>query len=644
MKSFLFPIFVLTILIFSNAYAKEIKAKLTGHSVPDLLTLEDNADGILFNETGEALLTWGDSIDYDGNPRSTPLTLGEYEDQSLREHAFYVDNTANGNYDGRSWANAWNPTSGWDSSATNTHAINWSSLGAGDTLYISGGLSSKDYTSSDYLLPKANGSYTNYLVIIKGQDAGHNGTPIIDRIGTIEGGSHPGNKSETSLIHNHCIEFNGLQITRYIAHQDEVQTNNFVPNGYHLRFKNIIADDVNEDKFFDFTGHPRYIEIIDCYLRQRPSSSNQTDLIWIRGDSDYPGGGLAADSIFIVGNTLICTNQSPSPHTDGIQTFTTQNLWIEGNKLYVANNKSAFTQVVYNEEALGNIYILNNIIYVAVPTASSPLIALSRNYDYNGFLPDVDSLYIYDNTIVANNTAGRTPYMERAMQIKMGNNIFINTASGSSHIQIYTANTATTSDYNVLYSPSMSTKVYRLGSNYSFSSWQGTGRDTHSTTTQPSFTSFDWSFSQTEATYLNYNFNVPSPVTGQAFSIHLGNYSFTSDEKIGALIPSIINPIEISGMPVIKGFNLFQNYPNPFNPNTIIRYSIPAESKVTVKLYNLLGQEMKQLVNATESAGYHDITFNAGNLASGIYFYRISVVSTDGKGEYADTKKLMLIR
>jgi subtilisin family serine protease len=96
--------------------------------------------------------------------------------------------------------------------------------------------------------------------------------------------------------------------------------------------------------------------------------------------------------------------------------------------------------------------------------------------------------------------------------------------------------------------------------------------------------------------------------------------------------------------PELSDFYLFQNYPNPFNPSTIIRYSIPAESKVTIKLYNLLGQELKQLVNATESAGYHEITFNAGNLASGIYFYRTIAISTDGKKDFVDTKKLMLMK
>lgn len=71
---------------------------------------------------------------------------------------------------------------------------------------------------------------------------------------------------------------------------------------------------------------------------------------------------------------------------------------------------------------------------------------------------------------------------------------------------------------------------------------------------------------------------------------------------------------------------------------------IAIRSKVTIKVYNLLGQEIKQIVNSTESAGYHEVTFNASNLASGIYFYRLSATSVDGKNNFADTKKLILMK
>jgi hypothetical protein len=91
-------------------------------------------------------------------------------------------------------------------------------------------------------------------------------------------------------------------------------------------------------------------------------------------------------------------------------------------------------------------------------------------------------------------------------------------------------------------------------------------------------------------------------------------------------------------------FSLSQNYPNPFNPSTVIRYGLPGASNVKIKIYNLLGQEVESLVNETQSAGYHEITWNASNKASGIYLYSIDATPTDGKGNFRSAKKLILIK
>ncbi len=99
-----------------------------------------------------------------------------------------------------------------------------------------------------------------------------------------------------------------------------------------------------------------------------------------------------------------------------------------------------------------------------------------------------------------------------------------------------------------------------------------------------------------------------------------------------------------AGNIIPDNYIVYQNYPNPFNPLTVIRYALPSESKISIIVYNILGQEIKTLLNTTESAGYHEVNFNAGNLASGIYFYRITAVSTDGKKEFVDVKKLVLMK
>ncbi len=72
------------------------------------------------------------------------------------------------------------------------------------------------------------------------------------------------------------------------------------------------------------------------------------------------------------------------------------------------------------------------------------------------------------------------------------------------------------------------------------------------------------------------------------------------------------------------GLMLSQNYPNPFNPSTTIEFQLPKEEKVTLQIYNVLGQLVKTLFDSEASAGIHRITFDASNLSSGIYFYRLS--------------------
>jgi len=83
---------------------------------------------------------------------------------------------------------------------------------------------------------------------------------------------------------------------------------------------------------------------------------------------------------------------------------------------------------------------------------------------------------------------------------------------------------------------------------------------------------------------------------------------------------------------------LDQNYPNPFNPSTTIHYGLPQRSRVTLTVFNTLGQQVATLVEGDQEAGYHEVKFDACGLSSGVYFYRLSA------GSYVQTRKLLLLR
>jgi hypothetical protein len=110
---------------------------------------------------------------------------------------------------------------------------------------------------------------------------------------------------------------------------------------------------------------------------------------------------------------------------------------------------------------------------------------------------------------------------------------------------------------------------------------------------------------------------------GTILSTTNGGVSFIEEEQIGELP---------------KEFSLSQNYPNPFNPSTSIQYEICSRQFVSLKVYDILGNEMGTLVNEEKPAGIYKITWYGENLPSGVYFYKLKA------GEYIISKKMVLIK
>ncbi len=85
-------------------------------------------------------------------------------------------------------------------------------------------------------------------------------------------------------------------------------------------------------------------------------------------------------------------------------------------------------------------------------------------------------------------------------------------------------------------------------------------------------------------------------------------------------------------------YNLAQNHPNPFNPTTSIKFDLPMQTEVNLTIFNLMGQEVARLVDGSMDAGYHSVSWDATNVASGVYFYRLSA------GEFSRTYKMLLLK
>ncbi|MBU1679960.1 MAG: T9SS type A sorting domain-containing protein [Bacteroidetes bacterium] len=101
---------------------------------------------------------------------------------------------------------------------------------------------------------------------------------------------------------------------------------------------------------------------------------------------------------------------------------------------------------------------------------------------------------------------------------------------------------------------------------------------------------------------------------------------------------NIVGGIENYDSNIPIKYYLSQNYPNPFNPATTIKYSVPTEAHVTLKIYDILGRDIATLINEQKRPGAYEVNFNASNLPSGVYFYRIETTN------FSQIKKLILIK
>jgi hypothetical protein len=114
------------------------------------------------------------------------------------------------------------------------------------------------------------------------------------------------------------------------------------------------------------------------------------------------------------------------------------------------------------------------------------------------------------------------------------------------------------------------------------------------------------------------------------------------DSASGIITPDMVD-VKYESSNVPADYFLGNNYPNPFNPSTTIRFGLPEQSGVTLSVFNILGQKVFELTEKSLSAGIHSYNFNASQLSSGIYVYRIHAAGAGGRN-FVDSKKMMLLK
>ena len=139
----------------------------------------------------------------------------------------------------------------------------------------------------------------------------------------------------------------------------------------------------------------------------------------------------------------------------------------------------------------------------------------------------------------------------------------------------------------------------------------------------------------------------------EKYAIGIGQIWYGNEVMYRNLIGCVINSdtlgyivnVEKDDLHQPEKYYLYQNYPNPFNPMTRINYQIPQDGKVNLKIYDILGNEVKTLLDEHKYAGRYEVEFNASTLPSGVYFYQLRATSGKSQaGDFVETKKMILMK
>jgi hypothetical protein len=571
---------------------------------------------------------------------------------------YFVDKNASGQNNGTSWINAWQSFS----------SVNWGSIQPSDIIFISGGTDSTVYY--ERLVIGASGTTGNYITIRNSYESGHNGKVIIE---------DPNTNSFDGCIYisaKDYIYIKGLEtragirgvylwtLCDYVT-IDSCIIKDWYPNGLTGGLK--IEGNDNFPDALNCTN----ITIKNCYIKSNDYyTQSSTDCLY----------GQGVKTLRIQNNFIHQTNQSEiNYHVDCIQLYRTADVKIWNNVCIVDSGVTGHGMILGVESRANNqdtMICYNNYIYAGGhENGGDPDInaAYNRWYGYN-FRP---LSYWIHNTLVTQNSNESPIVMEYMGFFK--NNIIVQfgTNGNTPPWPLPTINAGNglyfdppcyvdSCTNNLIWREWGDVQFYGMfsgnGHNGAPSGWSG-WVNTYGGTGVNSNPSFTYPL----GSYNGFILNANSPAInaggdlqtfieskGLPWADILGNPR-DSSPNIGAY--ELESPVgvdsNIPGFP--SNYALYQNYPNPFNPSTTIRYSIPASSFITLKVFDVLGNEITTLVNEQKPEGNYEVNFSTNfssgserveyNLPSGIYIYRLQAINVNRQADsFVETRKMILIK
>jgi len=581
---------------------------------------------------------------------------------------WYVDKTVASSGNGQSWATAWK----------NFSNINWGSVQPGDIINISGGNDSTVYYET--LDINDAGTTNNYITIRGGIDAGHNGKAIIDGQNT---------RSNCIVIEQGCgslvrnwIYVKNLYLKRAVdeAFYIHCNVNNVVIDGLDIRENGLEGIKIigNDDYYLTENGIcAEDIEIKNCTIVSKSNNPYHEDNCVY---AQMVAGLKIHDNFIHQQNKQIGVPAGSHEHVDPLQTHVIRDVKIYNNVMVIDSSVLGHGMILGIQSRPGQldtVIIYNNYVYAGghLNAGGNPYINgfVLRWYGYvNSVYP---LTYVINNTVVTANGGENTILQEYAgifynnIICQLGTNGQNPANFGGTPLEAFASSWGLAQTHVDSCRSNLMWRQWTNNMSFGGNRWVGSGGNPTGT--------IDGGWAEWTGTYggtgINANplfvnnvrerygyviaSNSPARNAGEDLQAFIESKGLPATDIEGKPRDSSpdIGAYEYNGLLEVDdelqtlNYILEQNYPNPFNPSTVIRYQLPVTSQISIKVYDILGNEVATLVDEFKPAGSYEVEFNtstsAGDLASGVYVYRLQTAPSAGSGRaFTETKKMVLLR